>query len=391
VSGLLALGDLRELAETPLPGHSFPPFSPGSPFPADIPLWDAICERNVLVHHPYDDFSTTVVRLLEDAAADPDVVAIRMTLYRAGDRSPLVEALQLAARSGKDVSVFVELKARFDEARNTLWVRRLEAAGAHVVYGLVGLKNHAKVAMVVRREGGAIRRYAHIGTGNYNAGTARVYTDLGMFTADPVIGSELNDLFNQLTGASGPPAGPFHRLLVAPLHLLPEIIARIEREASHARAGRRARIRIKCNGIADGEVVSALYRASQAGVDIDLSVRGICTLRPGVPRLSERIRVQSILGRFLEHARIYHFENDGAPEYFIGSADLRPRNLRERVEVLVPVDDETGKGRLDRILELERNDPTAWRLAPDGRYVRPLAAVGDPASAQQALIDGTIV
>jgi polyphosphate kinase len=391
VRGLLALGDLRELAETPLPGHSFPLFSPGSPFPADVPLWDTIRERNVLVHHPYDDFSTTVVRLLEDAAADPDVVAIRMTLYRAGDRSPLVEALQLAARSGKDVSVFVELKARFDEARNTLWVRRLEAAGAHVVYGLVGLKNHAKIAMVVRREGGAIRRYAHIGTGNYNAGTARVYTDLGMFTADPVIGSELNDLFNQLTGVSGPPAGPFHRLLVAPLHLLPEIIARIDREASHARAGRRACIRIKCNGIADGEVVSALYRASQAGVDVDLSVRGICTLRPGVPRLSERIRVQSILGRFLEHARIYHFENDGAPEYFIGSADLRPRNLRERVEVLVPVDDETGRRHLDRILELERNDPTAWRLAPDGRYVRPPAAVGDPASAQQALIDGTIV
>lgn len=391
VGGLLALADLRELAETPLPGHAFPPFVPGLPFPAAVPLWDTIRERNVLVHHPYDDFTASVVRLLEDAAGDPDVVAIRMTLYRAGDRSPLVEALELAARGGKDVSVFVELKARFDEARNTLWVRRLEAAGAHVVYGLVGLKNHAKVAMVVRREGGGIRRYAHIATGNYNVGTARVYTDLGMFTADAVIGSELNDLFNQLTGASGPPAGPFHRLLVAPLHLLPQIVARIDREAAHAREGRRAGVRIKCNGIADAEVVRALYRASQAGVDIDLSVRGICTLRPGVPNLSERIRVRSILGRFLEHARIYNFENGGTPEYFIGSADLRPRNLRERVEVLVPVDDEAGRRRLDRILELERTDPTAWRLEPDGRYARPSAAVGDQASAQQALIDGTIV
>jgi polyphosphate kinase len=391
VGGLLALSDLRELAETPLPGHSFPPFVPGPPFRAGEPLWDTIRERNVLVHHPYDDFAASVVRLLEDAAADPDVVAIRMTLYRAGDRSPLVEALQLAARRGKDVSVFVELKARFDEARNTLWVRRLEAAGAHVVYGLVGLKNHAKVAMVVRREGDGIRRYSHIATGNYNVGTARVYTDLGMFTADPVIGGELNDLFNQLTGASGPPAGPFDRLLVAPLHLLPQMIARIDREAAHAREGRRAGIRIKCNGIADAEVVRALYRASQAGVDIDLSVRGICTVRPGVPNLSERIRVRSILGRFLEHARIYNFENGGAPEYFIGSADLRPRNLRERVEVLVPVDDEAGRQRLDRLLDLERNDPTAWRLEPDGRYARPSAPVGHPASAQQALIDGTIV
>ncbi len=390
VGGLLALGDLRELAETQLPGHAFPPFAPVAPLPTDVPIWDTIRERNVLVHHPYDDFSATVVRLLEEAAADPDVVAIRMTLYRAGDRSPLVEALQLAARGGKDVSVFVELKARFDEARNTLWVRRLEAAGAHVVYGLVGLKNHAKVAMVVRREGGGIRRYSHIGTGNYNAGTARVYTDLGIFTADPVIGSELNDLFNQLTGASGPPAGPFHRLLVAPVHLLPQIIARIDREAAHAREGRRARIRIKCNGIADAEVVRALYRASEAGVDIDLSVRGICTVRPGVPGLSGRIRVRSILGRFLEHARIYSFENGGAPEYFIGSADLRPRNLRERVEVLAPVDDDAGRRRLDRILELERNDPTAWRLEPDGRYAPPPAAVGDPASAQQALIDETM-
>ena len=390
VPGLLALGDLRELADVRLPRHAFPAFVPVAPFPADVLVWDTIRERNRLVHHPYDDFNATVVRLLEEAAADPDVVAIRMTLYRAGDRSPLVEALELAARRGKDVAVFVELKARFDEARNTLWVRRLEAAGAHVVYGLVGLKNHAKVAMVVRREGDGIRRYSHLATGNYNAGTARVYTDLGMFTADPGIGSEVNDLFNQLTGASGPPAGPFHRLLVAPLHLLPQVIARIDREAVHARDGRVARIRIKCNGIADAEVVRALYRASQAGVDIDLSVRGICTLRPEVPGLSERIRVRSILGRFLEHARIYNFENGGAPEYFIGSADLRPRNLRERVEVLVPVEDEAGRRRLDRLLELERNDPTAWRLEPDGRYAPPSAAVGDPASAQQALIDATI-
>ncbi len=387
IDGLLALDDVRDLADVPMAGGEFPPFTPRHPLAPDVPVWDQVRAGDVLLHHPYDDFGATVVRLLTAAATDPDVVAIRMTLYRAGDRSPLVDALQLAAKGGKDVSVFVELKARFDEARNVLWVRRLEAAGVHVVYGLVGLKNHAKVAMIVRREDGGIRRYAHIGTGNYNAGTARVYTDLGLLTADPVIGDDVNDLFNQLTGTSGPPKAPFQRLLVAPVRLLPGIIARIDREAEHARAGRGGRIRIKCNGLADDEVVRAFYRASQAGVEIDLVVRGICTLRPGVPGLSERIRVRSILGRFLEHARIYSFGNGGSPEYYIGSADLRPRNLRRRIEVLAPIGDEGCRRRLDALLELDLRDPTAWLLGSDGKYARPAAAVGDPASAQQTLLD----
>jgi polyphosphate kinase len=387
VEGLLAPGDVRELASVPVAGGEFPPFTPRHPLAPDVGIWDQVRAADRLVHHPYDDFGTTVVRLLTAAATDPGVVAIRMTLYRAGDRSPLVDALQLAAKEGKDVSVFVELKARFDEARNVLWVRRLEAAGVHVVYGLVGLKNHAKVAMIVRREDDVLRRYVHIGTGNYNAGTARVYTDLGLMTADPVIGDDVNDLFNQLTGTSGPPRAPFQRLLVAPVRLLPGIIARIDREAEHARAGRGGRIRIKCNGLADDEVVRAFYRASQAGVEVDLVVRGICTLRPGVPGLSERIRVRSILGRFLEHARIYSFGNGGEPEYWIGSADLRPRNLRRRIEVLAPILDEGCRRRLDALLELDLRDPTAWLLGPDGKYARPAAAVGDPASAQQTLLD----
>jgi polyphosphate kinase len=387
VEGMLAPGDVRELAEVPVAGGEFPPFTPRHPLAPDVGIWDQVRAADRLVHHPYDDFGTTVVRLLTAAATDHAVVAIRMTLYRAGDRSPLVDALQLAAKEGKDVSVFVELKARFDEARNVLWVRRLEAAGVHVVYGLVGLKNHAKVAMIVRREDDVLRRYVHIGTGNYNAGTARVYTDLGLMTADPVIGDDVNDLFNQLTGTSGPPKAPFQRLLVAPVRLLPGIIARIDREAEHARAGRGGRIRIKCNGLADDEVVRAFYRASQAGVEIDLVVRGICTLRPGVPGLSDRVRVRSILGRFLEHARIYSFGNGGEPEYWIGSADLRPRNLRRRIEVLAPILDEGCRRRLDALLELDLRDPTAWLLGPDGKYARPAAAVGDPASAQQTLLD----
>ncbi len=391
VDGLLALGDVRELAGAPVAGGEFPAFTPRHPLAPDVPVWDQVRAADRLIHHPYDDFGTTVVRLLVAAATDPGVVSIRMTLYRAGDRSPLVDALQLAAKEGKDVSVFVELKARFDEARNVLWVRRLEAAGVHVVYGLVGLKNHAKVAMIVRREDGAIRRYVHIGTGNYNAGTARVYTDLGLMTADPVLGDDVNDFFNQLTGTSGPPRAPFQRLLVAPVRLLPGIIARIDREAEHARAGRGGRIRIKCNGLADDEVVRAFYRASQAGVEIDLVVRGICTLRPGVPGLSERIRVRSILGRFLEHARIYSFGNGGEPEYWIGSADLRPRNLRRRIEVLAPIGDPDCRRRLDALLELDLRDPTAWVLGPDGKYARPAAAVGDAASAQQTLLDGTVL
>jgi polyphosphate kinase len=262
----------------------------------------------------------------------------------------------------------VEVKARFDEARNIEWARSLERDGIHVVTGLVSLKTHAKLALVVGRAGGRVRRYAHIGTGNYNPDTARVYTDLGLFTTDPRITGDVHALFNELTGSSRAPRARLRHLLVAPSELLDGLLARIEREAAHARAGRGGRIRAKLNGLADTAVIQALYRASQAGVDVDLVVRGICTLRPGAPGLSERIRVVSILGQFLEHARIYHFGNGGADEYFIGSADWRPRNLRRRVEVVAPVFDTAARAQLDRILDAQLADRAAWLLSADGSY-----------------------
>ena len=368
--GPLALRDLSELADLPLPELRFPPLQPRAAVPSDRPIWDVLRERDVLVHHPYDDFGGSVVRLFTEAADDPDVVAIKLTLYRAGLRSPIVDALISACEQGKKVAAFVELKARFDEERNIYSARRLERAGVHVVHGIVGLKNHAKIAVVTRREGDSLRHYAHIGTGNYNASTARLYTDLGLLTADQSIGLDLADLFNQLTGTTHGPSGPFRTLLVAPNFLLPALLARIEREAEHARAGRPARIRVKLNGLSDSTVVDALYRASRAGVEIDLIVRSLCTLRPGVPGLSERIRVISALGRFLEHARIYHFGNGGDDEYFVGSADWRPRNLRRRVEVVAPIRDQAARVRLDRLLELELADPTAWEMRASGEYVR---------------------
>ena len=271
------------------------------------------------------------------------------------------------------MSVALELKARFDEGRNIAWARSLERDGIHVVTGLVSLKTHAKLALVVRRgEDGRARRYAHIGTGNYNPATALVYTDLGLFTADPRITADVHALFNELTGSSHGPRGSLPHLLVAPSDLLERLLGLIDREAEHARAGKPggARIRAKLNAISDSTVIQALYRASQAGVTIDLVVRGICTLRPGVPGLSERIRVVSILGRFLEHARIYHFGNDGAEEYYVGSADWRPRNLRRRVEVVAPVYDPAARQKLDAILTQELADPHAWLLGADGGYDR---------------------
>jgi polyphosphate kinase len=383
VEGLLALSDVRQLADAPIPGGAFPPFVPRQSFAPDQPLWDQLQVADRIVHHPYDDFAATVVRFVSDAADDPDVVALKLTLYRGGDRSPLVDALQRAARAGKDVAVFVELKARFDEARNVVSGKRLEAAGVQVVYGLVGLKNHAKAALVVRREAGGLRRYVHLGTGNYNPGTARVYTDIGLFSADHELGEDVHDLFNQLTGTSGPPQSGFRRLLVAPSHLLGGILERIERETEHARQGRAGVIRAKINGLEDPEVIRALYAASQAGVEIDLLVRGLCRLRSGVPGLSDRIRVRSTLGRFLEHARIYHFGNAGEPEYFIASADWRPRNLRRRVEVAAPITDPRCREYIERVLTVELSDPTAWILGSDGRYAAPAAAVGDAGSAQR--------
>jgi polyphosphate kinase len=281
-----------------------------------------------------------------------------------------VDALLEALGNGKEVSVFVELKARFDEESNISWTHRLTEAGGHVVYGVVGFKTHAKVALVVRRGPGGVRRYVHIGTGNYNAATARFYTDVGVMSSDPDLGADLNDFFNELTGSAGPPVKSYRRLLVAPRSLAPGILRLIDREIDHARAGRRARIEGKMNGLADREVICALYRAAQAGVQVDLVVRSICTLRPGVPGLSEGIRVLSILGRFLEHARIFRFENGGQSEFYIGSADWRKRNLRKRVEVLTPVDDREARARLRAILDAELADPRAWVLRPDGAYER---------------------
>lgn len=379
VPGMMDLEGLKQLADLPQPALAFPQVLPAAPFADVSSLWDAIKERDLMVHHPYEDFSSTVVRFFNDAADDPDVPVIKATLYRSGERSAIVDALRRAAAAGKDVTVFVELKARFDEARNVQWTRRLEADGVHVVQGLPGYKNHAKVALVMRQEAGRPQRYVHVGTGNYNAGTARVYTDLGLFTARPEICDDITDLFNTLTGSSSPTAVAYRECLVAPHGLLPGVLSRIAREAAHAKAGREARIRMKVNGLSDVEVIDALYSAAKVGVFIDLVVRGICTLSTSV---SERIRVVSLLGRFLEHARIYTFANDGDPEYFIGSADLRPRNLRRRVEVLAPVHDPVLRQRLDEVLDVELSDPAAWDLTPDGKYVRRGAGLGDPRSAQ---------
>jgi polyphosphate kinase len=348
-------------------------------------MLDAMSGRDLLLHHPFEAFDTTVVRFLREAAADPEVTTIKITLYRVGRDSPVVESLLDAARAGKRVVVLVELKARFDEEHNVSWARALERAGGNVVYGLVGYKVHAKVALVVRRVDGRLKRYVHVGTGNYNTRSGRQYTDLSLFSTRDALGDDVADLFNELTGSSRPPQGLSRGALVAPHQLLPAVLRLIEREVAHARAGRPAQITVKVNGLSDPEVVRALYRAASAGVRVDLVVRGICTLRPGVPGRSEGIRVVSVVGRFLEHSRIYRFANGGDAEYFIGSSDLRPRNLRRRVELLVPVHDAEHRGRLDRILQLYLDDPTGWHLTPTGQYVR--GHTGRP-GAQESLIAG---
>jgi len=369
--GPLDLGGLGDLAGgATQPGLDYPPLTARDPFAGERRVFDALDRGDVLVHHPYDSFSASVERFIAEAADDPDVATIKLTLYRPGGPSRIAEALRRAAAGGKDVSVFVELKARFDEELNIGWAQSLEAAGIHVITGLATLKIHAKVALVVRRAAGRTRRYAHVGSGNYNPDTARLYTDVGLFTADEGITEELHALFNELTGSSRPPQAAFRRLLVAPTDMLDRFLALIAREAEHARVGRGGRIRARLNGLADCTVIGALYRAAQAGVEVDLVVRGICMLRPGIPGLSERIRVVSVLGRFLEHARIYHFANAGAPEYYIGSADWRPRNLRRRVEVITPVDDPAARARLDRVLALDLAERDAWRLESDGSYTR---------------------
>ena len=382
VNGLL---DLRCLADLPLPDETslcYPPLAVRSSLDTGRPVVDQIADADILLHHPFDDYESTVVRFLREAAADPHVTTIKITLYRAGDPSAVVDALLDAARAGKKVVALIELKARFDEEHNVGWARALETAGAHVVYGFVGLKVHAKIALVVRREGSTLRRYAHIGTGNYNTRSGRQYTDLSLFSASEALTNDVADLFNALTGSARPPEGLTHGALVAPVQLLPSVLELIERETRHARAGKSSGVRIKVNGLSDAEVVRALYRASEAGVRVELLVRGICTLRPDVAGRSDTIRVMSVVGRFLEHSRIYRFENAGEPEYFIGSSDLRPRNLRRRVELLVPVLAAAHREQLDRVLDLYLQDGTAWALRADGRYVR---SASNGASAQATL------
>jgi len=387
VDGLLDLSALGELADLPIPELHYPAFRGRAPFPAGRAVLASIAERDFLVHHPYDSFDRTVARFLSEAADDPATVAIKSTLYRAGASSEILDALLRAARAGKEVFVFVEVKARFDEERNIEWLHKLEEAGVRVVSGLVGFKTHVKAALVVRREGGMLKRFVHIGTGNYNAATALRYTDVGLLTADEALGADLNDLFNELSGSSAPPGAPYRRLLVAPAHMLARFLALIDGEAEHVRAGRAGRVRVKLNGLTDPDIIAALYSASAAGVEIDLLVRGICALRPGVAGLSDRIRVVSGAGRFLEHARIYHFGNGGDDAYYLGSADWRPRNLRRRVELVTPVTDRECRQRLDEILTTELNDPTAWDLDGDGAYHRrSTAASGGGGSAQQQFL-----
>jgi len=341
-----------------------------------VDVFKAVRRADVLLHHPYDSFSTSVQRFIEQAAADPHVLAIKQTLYRTSGDSPIIDALVDAAEAGKQVLVIVEIKARFDEQANIRWARKLEQAGCHVVYGLVGLKTHCKLAMVVREEPDGIRRYTHIGTGNYNPKTARMYEDFGLLTTDEAIGEDVAHLFNNLSGWSR--NASYEQLMVAPDSVRSRLIERIDTEMVNHQAGRPARIRIKANSIVDEAIIDALYRASRVGVPVELLVRGICAVRPGVPGLSETITVRSILGRFLEHSRIFWFENGGAPEAFIGSADMMHRNLDRRVEVLVRLPSPDLVTEVGELLDQAFAPTTAaWELRQDGTWTAHVAPEGE--------------
>lgn len=367
----VGMKDLFELANIDVPALKFTPYAPHRP--AELPpggdIFAAIRRQDILLHHPYDSFVPTV-DFFQQAAEDPNVLAIKTTLYRVGSNSPIVEALLNAIENGKQVAALVELKARFDEENNIGWARALESAGVHVVYGLVGLKTHAKVSMVVRRESDGLRRYVHLSTGNYNASTARIYTDLALFTCNPQIGADATQLFNRLTGYASTTA--YRKLIVAPEYLRKTFSKLIRREIEHASAGRPARLILKMNSLVDPKIIALLYEASIAGVQIDLLVRGICCLRPGLPGVSDNIRVRCILGRYLEHARIYYFYNNGEDEIYLASADLMQRNLNRRVETMFPVESLPLKRRLlDEVLRIEMTDNVKSReLLPDGSYRR---------------------
>lgn len=376
VDGCIPLSSLKHVANLDRADLKYPTFTPSVPASLDPEsmeqeedIFAAISKRNIVLHHPYDSFQP-VINFLQTAARDPKVLAIKMTLYRVGKNSPVVEALLKAQENGKQVAVLVELKARFDEESNIEWAKALEAEGVHVVYGLVGLKIHSKVALVVRKEGDAIKRYVHLGTGNYNPLTAHLYTDIGLFTCNDDIGSDVTDLFNYLTGYSA--KRDYRKILVAPINLRDRFEFLIRREIDHARKGEKGRIILKMNSLVDERIIRMLYEASQAGVKVDLIVRGTCCLRPGLPGVSDNIRVISVIGRFLEHSRIYYFRNAGKEEIFCGSADMMPRNLNRRVEVIYPVTDERIASYLeDAVLKTYLADTSKARIMqPDGRYTR---------------------
>ena len=384
----LELGDLLPLATLEIPELRDPPFGSVSPPEVRSPdrsIFDIIRERDLLIHHPFESFGTTIENFFDTAAEDPNVLAIKLTLYRTTGDTAVVRALTEAAQRGKQVAVLVELQARFDEINNINWARTLESYGVHVAYGLPGLKTHAKTALVVRREADGIRRYVHIGTGNYNSRTARLYTDFGILTCHPEIGADVSEVFNLLTGFSR--QREYRQLFVAPATLRDQFLALIHREAEHAKAGRPARIVAKMNALQSPEIINALYDASNEGVEIDLIVRGICCLRPGVAGLSERIRVLSVVGRFLEHSRLYYFLNGGDEEYFIGSADWMPRNLERRVEVVVPIIDKGLHHRLASLMRVYLADNRqGWDLQPDGSYVQRTSVTGDESGSHQLLM-----
>jgi polyphosphate kinase len=392
VDRLLDAGDFMELAG--LPGFGELRDAPWTPVTqprlqgddGGVNVLAAMRERDLLVHHPYDSFTTSVERFVEQAVADPDVLAIKLTIYRTSDDTPLVPALVRATERGKQAVCLVELKARFDEQANITWARSLEQSGVHVVYGHPALKTHAKCILVIRREGDGVRHYVHIGTGNYHPQTARLYTDVGLFTCDEQLGADVADMFNFLTGYARPKG--YRKALIAPTHMRDGMLREIEKTIAAHQEGKEARIALKMNSLVDRRCIRALYRASQAGVPVDLNIRGICCLRPGVPGVSENIRVVSVVGRFLEHSRIFTFIRDGETRVFIGSADLMPRNLDTRVELLAPVEDDEARADLLDVIERSlADDSNAWDLRDDGTWERRTPGA-EPRSVQRELMIG---
>ncbi len=391
IEGLLDLADLNSIAD--VPGHAelrYPPWTPVTQprlqgeDDEGVDMFAEIRQRDILVHHPYDSFANSVERFVAQAVADPDVLAIKQTVYRTSDDSPLVPSLIRASERGKQAVCMVELKARFDEEANIHWAKSLEEAGVHVVYGIPGLKTHVKAILVARREGEQVREYVHVGTGNYNAKTARLYTDLGLFTADPDLGADVAEMFNFLTGYGRP--AEYRKVLVAPTTMRDQIVAEIERTAEAHKAGEEARIALKMNSLVDARCIQALYAASQAGVKIEINVRGICCLRPGVEGVSENITVRSIVGRFLEHSRIYVFRRGEETRVLMGSADLMPRNLDSRVELIAPVEDTALKAELLDVLErCLADNASSWELDSDGAWSR-CQPDGEMRSAQEELM-----